>query len=46
MSRVAGTSTDARATAGDVKSLADALAVEAENLEAEVQRFLTDVQAA
>ena len=46
MSRVAGTSTDARTTAGDVKALADALAVEAENLEAEVQRFLTDVQAA
>ncbi|MET0670185.1 MAG: methyl-accepting chemotaxis protein [Xanthobacteraceae bacterium] len=46
MSRVAGTSTDARATAGDVKALADALAVEAENLETEVQRFLTDVQAA
>ena len=46
MSRVAGTSTDARTTAGDVKALADALAVEAENLEAEVQRFLADVQAA
>jgi methyl-accepting chemotaxis protein len=46
MSRVAGTSTDARATAGDVKALADTLAVEAENLETEVQRFLTDVQAA
>jgi len=46
MSRVAGTSTDARTTAGDVKALADALAVEAENLETEVQRFLTDVQAA
>ena len=46
MSRVAGTSTDARTTAGDVKGLADALAAEAENLEAEVQRFLTDVQAA
>jgi methyl-accepting chemotaxis protein len=46
MSRVASTSTDARTTAGDVKALADALAVEAENLDTEVQRFLTDVQAA
>jgi methyl-accepting chemotaxis protein len=46
MSRVAGTSTDARKTAGDVKALADALAVEAENLESQVQRFLADVQAA
>jgi len=46
MSRVADTSTDARTTAGDVKALADALAVEAENLETEVQRFLADVQAA
>ncbi len=46
MSRVAGASTDARATAADVKSLADTLAAEAESLDAEVQRFLTDVQAA
>ena len=46
MSRVAGASTDARATAADVKSLADTLAAEAENLDAEVQRFLADVQAA
>jgi methyl-accepting chemotaxis protein len=46
MSRVAGTSSDARTTASDVKALADALAVEAENLETEVQRFLADVQAA
>ncbi len=46
MSRVAGTSDDARTTAGDVKALADALAVDAENLETEVQRFLADVQAA
>ena len=38
--------TDARATAGDVKSLADTLAVEAESLDAEVRRFLADVQAA
>jgi methyl-accepting chemotaxis protein len=46
MSRVAGASTDARATAGDVKSLADTLSAEAENLDAEVRRFLADVQAA
>ncbi len=46
MSRVAGSSDDARTTAGDVKALADALAIEAENLESEVQRFLADVQAA
>ena len=46
MSRVAGASTDARATAADVKALADTLAVEAESLDAEVQRFLADVQAA
>lgn len=46
MSRVAGASTDARATAVDVKSLADTLAVEAENLDTEVRHFLTDVQAA
>ena len=46
MSRVADTSTDARATAAAVKSLADALSAQAENLEGEVRRFLTDVQAA
>lgn len=46
MSRVAGATTDARATAADVKSLADTLAVEAENLDTEVRHFLTDVQAA
>ena len=46
MSRVAGASSDARATAADVKSLADTLTVEAESLNAEVHRFLTDVQAA
>jgi methyl-accepting chemotaxis protein len=46
MSRVAGASTGARSTAADVKALADALAVEAENLQGEVRRFLTDVQAA
>ena len=46
MSRVAGTSITARGTAGDVKTLADALAVEAEKLDAQVQRFLAEVQAA
>jgi methyl-accepting chemotaxis protein len=46
MGRVAGASKDARAAAADVKSLADTLSVEAESLNAEVHRFLTDVQAA
>ena len=46
MSRVAGATTDARATAVDVKALADTLAVEAESLDREVRRFLVDVQAA
>jgi methyl-accepting chemotaxis protein len=46
MSRVAGATTDARATAADVKSLADTLAVEAESLNGEIRRFLADVQAA
>jgi methyl-accepting chemotaxis protein len=46
MSRVAGASTGARSTAAEVKSLADTLTEAAENLDAEVQRFLTGVQAA
>jgi methyl-accepting chemotaxis protein len=46
MSRVAGASTGARSTAADVKALADALSIEAENLQGEVRRFLTEVQAA
>jgi methyl-accepting chemotaxis protein len=46
MSRVAGASADARSTAADVKGLADVLAVDAESLEAEVRRFLTEVRAA
>jgi methyl-accepting chemotaxis protein len=46
MQRVAGATSDARATAAGVKDLADAVAVEAEGLEAEVRRFLTNVQAA
>jgi methyl-accepting chemotaxis protein len=46
MSRVAGASTDARSTAGDVRALADALAIEAESLDGEVRRFLAEVRAA
>jgi methyl-accepting chemotaxis protein len=46
MSRVAGRSQDARATAGDVKALAETLAAEAESLDTEVRRFLDDVRAA
>ncbi len=46
MSRVAGVTSDARGTAGDVKALADAVAIEAEGLEAEVRQFLANVQAA
>ncbi|HUD85626.1 MAG TPA: methyl-accepting chemotaxis protein [Xanthobacteraceae bacterium] len=46
MSRVAGATCGARTTAADVKALADALAVEAQNLQGEVRRFLADVQAA
>jgi methyl-accepting chemotaxis protein len=46
MSRVAGATNGARATAADVKDLADALAAEAASLQGEVRRFLTEVQAA
>jgi methyl-accepting chemotaxis protein len=46
MSRVAGVTAGARATAADVKGLADSVAVEAESLETEVRQFLTNVQAA
>ena len=46
MSRVAEVTTGARSTAADVKSLADALALEAQHLQEEVRRFLTEVQAA
>jgi methyl-accepting chemotaxis protein len=46
MSRLAGTSRDARTVAADVKSLADTLSHEAESLNGEVRRFLADVQAA
>ncbi|HZL31843.1 MAG TPA: HAMP domain-containing methyl-accepting chemotaxis protein [Pseudolabrys sp.] len=46
MSRVSGVTTDARATASDVRDLADSVTVETENLEAEVRQFLENVQAA
>jgi methyl-accepting chemotaxis protein len=46
MSRIAGVTADARGTAADVKNLAEAVALEAESLEAEVRQFLTSVQAA
>jgi methyl-accepting chemotaxis protein len=46
MGRVAHATADARATASEVKALADALGSEAENLESEVRRFLSQVQAA
>jgi len=46
MSRVTGVTADARATASGVKDLADSVAVEAEDLEAQVRQFLSNVQAA
>ena len=46
MTRVAGASTDARATADDVKALAETLASDAERLDAEVRHFLSEVRAA
>jgi methyl-accepting chemotaxis protein len=46
MSRVAGASSDARATAESVKALADTLSAEAERLNTQVRQFLHDVQAA
>jgi len=46
MMRVAGVTANARGTAGDVKALADSVAIEAESLEAEVRQFLANVQAA
>ena len=46
MTRVAGASAGARATADDVKALAEALAGDAEELDAEVRRFLSEVRAA
>ncbi len=46
MSRVAGVATDALSTASGVKDLAHSVAVEAEDLEAQVRQFLNNVQAA
>jgi methyl-accepting chemotaxis protein len=46
MIRVAGCSTDARATAGDVKVLAERLAGEARNLDDGIRAFLAQVRAA
>jgi methyl-accepting chemotaxis protein len=46
MSRVADATVDARTTATAVKSMADTLSDEAENLDTQVRRFLEDVQAA
>jgi len=46
MTRVAGASADARATADEVKALAETLAADAEGLEAEVRHFLSEVRAA
>ena len=46
MSRVASATQDTHATAADVKSLADTVAVEAEGLEAQVRNFLAEVRAA
>lgn len=46
MNRVATASLEARATAADVRVLADALALEAEGLDSQVRQFLIEVQAA
>lgn len=46
MSRVSTATADARATAADVRALADALAVEAEGLDSQIRQFLIEVQAA
>jgi len=46
MTRVAGASADARSTADEVKALAEALAADAEGLDTEVRRFLSEVRAA
>jgi methyl-accepting chemotaxis protein len=46
MTRVAGASSDARATADEVKHLAEELAGDAEQLDQEVRRFLSEVRAA
>ena len=44
MSKVGGVTSNARSTAEDVKDLADSVAIEAEGLEAQVRKFLTNVQ--
>ena len=46
MTRVAGASADARSTADEVKALAEALAADAEGLDTEVRRFLSEDRAA
>jgi methyl-accepting chemotaxis protein len=46
MSRVSTATIGARATAADVKALADALALEAEGLDSQIRQFLMKVQAA
>ena len=46
MSRVSTATLGARATAADVRALADALAIEAEGLDSQVREFLIEVQAA
>ncbi|MGV3633799.1 MAG: methyl-accepting chemotaxis protein [Pseudorhodoplanes sp.] len=46
MSRVSSATMEARATAADVRALADALANEAEGLDSQVRQFLIKVQAA
>jgi len=46
ISRVTGVTVDARSTAGGVKELADAVAVEAGSIDNEIRRFLSDVRAA
>ena len=46
MSRVSQLSHGARATAGEVRSLAETLTLEAESLDGEVRSFLADVRAA
>jgi methyl-accepting chemotaxis protein len=46
MIRVAGASSGARSTAAEVKQLADAVAAQAESLDADVREFLATVQAA
>jgi methyl-accepting chemotaxis protein len=46
MTRVAGASSEARSTADEVKQLAEELAGDAEQLDQEVRRFLSEVRAA